>query len=209
MAKDQSYFLWDTPQQLISRLLFPLGEFASKEETRALAVKYGLGSAMASKSDSTNLCFFGGGSKEDFLAKHGFGQTQGNFLDADTGAVVGKHTGYEKFVPGQRAGIPGLPSRKVVLSVIPSSNTVIVTEPKMVETTNLNMVIADTRMGYAGDVKELVAVARYRSSPVPVEAYNSITGVLGLKDGVVCSPGQSVVFYHGDEVVGGGVVASP
>lgn len=208
LKKDQSYFLWETPTHLVDRFLFPLGEFDSKEDTRAMAREFGL--HVADKKDSTDLCFLEGGTKDAFLAKHGINTetNSGEFIDS-TGTVVGKHNGFAHYVTGQRASIGGASSPRYVLNVLPASNHVVVGSREQASTTNVRL--GASRMDYAGDVKDITAVLRYHSSPVPVEAIRCLPdGTTELTLGVPvfgAAAGQSCVFYRGEEVVGGGTIA--
>jgi tRNA-specific 2-thiouridylase len=202
--KDQSYFLWETPTHLVSRFLFPLGDFDSKDDTRSLAREFGL--HVAEKRDSTDLCFFEGGTKDQFLARNGVDSVPGSFVDTD-GKNLGTHTGHTNYVPGQRAGIGG-GQRRYVLKVIPATNQVVVGSHADVLTNKV--ILRDTRIDFADDLTGVTAVLRYHSSPVTVEAIRPLGDRLEVSLGASvfgAAPGQSCVFYHGDEVVGGGVIA--
>ena len=203
LKKDQSYFLWETPASVVSRLIFPLGDFDSKDDTRALAREFGL--HVANKKDSTDLCFLGGGTKEEFLERNNVVSSGGNFVDTD-GKVVGKHNGYTKYVTGQRAGIGG--GTRYVLDVVHSTGNVLVGTREQASVRSINL--RNARIDFNGSVENVTAVIRYHSSPVTVEA---ITGSgedynVTLRDPVFgAAKGQSCVFYQGDEVVGGGIIA--
>ena len=202
--KDQSYFLWETPASVVSRLIFPLGDFDSKDDTRALAREFGL--HVAEKKDSTDLCFLGGGTKEEFLERNDVVSSGGNFVDVD-GKVVGKHNGYTKYVAGQRAGIGG-GSPRYVLNVVPSTGNVVV--GSRAQASSRNLFLTNARIDSGVGVEGVVAVTRYHSAPVPVEAITSSGEGINviLRDSVFgAAKGQSCVFYRGDEVVGGGVIA--
>jgi tRNA-specific 2-thiouridylase len=204
LAKDQSYFLWETPAAVVSRLLFPLGEFDSKDDTRALAREFGL--HVANKKDSTDLCFLGGGTKQEFLERNNVVSPHGSFVDVN-GNHLGTHTGFTKYVAGQRAGIGGGPVR-YVLNVVPATGDVVVGSREQASTTTL--FLTNARIDFAGGSEGVTAVTRYHSSPVPVEAIRSSNeGVhVTLASSVFGSAkGQSCVFYQGDEVVGGGVIS--
>ena len=203
LKKDQSYFLWETPASVVSRLIFPLGDFDSKDDTRALAREFGL--HVANKKDSTDLCFLGGGTKEEFLERNNVVSSGGNFVDTD-GKVVGKHDGYTKYVTGQRAGIGG--GTRYVLDVVHSTGNIVVGSREQASVRSINL--RNARIDFNGSVENITAVTRYHSSPVTVEA---ITGSgedynVTLCDSVFgAAKGQSCVFYRGDEVVGGGIIA--
>lgn len=205
LKKDQSYFLWETPASVVSRLIFPLGDFDSKDDTRALAREFGL--HVADKKDSTDLCFLGGGTKEEFLERNNVVSSGGNFVDTD-GKVVGQHNGYTKYVSGQRANISGAAAARYVLNVVPSKGNVVVGSRD--QATTKNLFLTNARIDFNLGVDKVTAVTRYHSSPVTVEAITSSDGGVNvtLRDSVFgVAKGQSCVFYCGDEVVGGGVIS--
>ncbi len=111
--KDQTYFLWRVPASVFSRTLFPIGEFASKDEVRAAARARGL--ETAGKPDSTGVCFIGPVSMKQFLLAH-LGKRPGPIVDAKTGEELGTHDGAFLFTLGQRKGLDlgGGPARRVV-----------------------------------------------------------------------------------------------
>ena len=151
------------------------------------------------------MCFLGGGTKEEFLERNGVVSSGGNFVDTD-GKVVGKHDGYTKYVTGQRAGIGG--GTRYVLDVVHSSGNIVVGSREQASSRSINL--RNARIDFNGSVENITAVTRYHSSPVTVEA---ITGSgedynVTLRDPVFgAAKGQSCVFYRGDEVVGGGIIA--
>ena len=205
LKKDQSYFLWETPSDVVSRLIFPLGDFDSKEDTRALAREFGL--HVADKKDSTDLCFLAGGTKEEFLERNNVVSFGGNFVDVD-GKVVGKHEGYTKYVAGQRANIAGSNNARYVLNVVRSTGNVVVGSRE--QASSRYLVLSNARIDFKVGADTVTAVTRYHSSPVTVEAITSSDGGLNvtLRDSVFgVAKGQSCVFYSGDEVVGGGVIS--
>lgn len=205
LKKDQSYFLWETPASVVSRLIFPLGDFDSKDDTRALAREFGL--HVADKKDSTDLCFLGGGTKQEFLERNNIVSSGGNFVDVD-GKVVGKHEGFTKYVAGQRTSITGNSGRRYVLNVVSSSGNVIVGSRE--QASSRSLFLTNARIDFKVGVDTVTAVTRYHSSPVTVEAISdSDNGVnVTLRDAVFgVAKGQSCVFYRGDEVVGGGTIS--
>jgi tRNA-specific 2-thiouridylase len=203
LKKDQSYFLWETPASVVSRLIFPLGDFDGKDDTRALAREFGL--HVADKKDSTDLCFLGGGTKQEFLERNNVVSSGGNFVDVD-GKVVGKHNGYTKYVSGQRAGIGG-GNPRYVLDIVRSSGNVVVGSREQASTRDL--FLTNARIDFEVGGEEITAVTRYHSFPVTIEAISSDNGGVNvtLRDAVFgAARGQSCVFYRGDEVIGGGII---
>jgi len=203
VAKDQSYFLYNVPQEFISHLMFPLGGIDSKETVREMARNFGLGS-VAEKEESMNLCFTPNG-KETFLSKHGFEISKGNMTTID-GEILGKHNGFWNFVPGQRARLSGVDKPRYVLNVIPSTNTVVVGTKEEISTKFVK--IRNCRIDFNGG--EIEAVLRYHGNPVKVsdiENNGDNTYTVKLENEVFgVSAGQSLVFYENDVVVGGGII---
>jgi tRNA-specific 2-thiouridylase len=200
-TKDQSYFLHSLKQEALSRTIFPLGDL-TKQEVRKIAKKFKLN--VADKEESQEICFVEGNFGELFRPK------EGDIIDMD-GKVIGKHKGYQLYTIGQRRGL-GL-SRKdpaYVLKIDPKTNTITVG--------NRGDVYGDDLI--AGDLN-WISVDRI-DSPIKVKAkirYNSPGSeaeilplfkekvkVMFKKPQFAITPGQSVVFYDGDTVVGGGII---
>ena len=203
--KDQSYFLWETPTHLLSRFLFPLGDFDNKDDTRALAREFGL--HVAEKRDSTDLCFLEGGTKSEFLERNGVVSAPGNYVDIH-GNVLGSHEGFTNYVTGQRAAIGGSETKRYVLNVLPSTGDVVVGTREQATTRTVRL--GASRIDFEGSVEGVTAVLRYHSVPAPVEAIRRLPGdVVEVSLGTSvfgAARGQSCVFYRNDEVVGGGVI---
>lgn len=202
--KDQSYFLWElSSKEITDHLMFPLGDM-TKVEVRAIAENMGL--PVAAKKDSTNLCFLEGGTKAEFLAKHDIHPQKGNVLDGN-GNVVGTHDGVHGFIPGQRLPIQsGDGKAKFVLKVIPDTNTILMGSKDELLTDKVAVHSIKWTDGAAPkSFTDIKAVCRYRQAPIPVEGIQGDTVFLG---GNVygATPGQSIVFYKGDCVIGGGII---
>jgi tRNA-specific 2-thiouridylase len=205
LKKDQSYFLWETPASVVSRLIFPLGDFDSKDDTRALAREFGL--HVADKKDSTDLCFLGGGTKEEFLERNNVVSSVGNFIDVD-GKIVGKHEGFTKYVAGQRTGVDNNGRRRYVLNIVSSSGDIMVGSRE--QASSRTLFLTNARIDAGVNCENITAIIRYHSAPVAVETITNSGDNLQvtLRDAVFgAAKGQSCVFYHGDEVVGGGVIS--
>ena len=101
--KDQSYVLWNIPKDLIQHVIFPLGEYESKEEIRKIASDNNL--KVASKRDSEDICFIPDGNYKIFLENNSeIRPTEGNIVNSN-GKILGKHTGLYKYTIGQRKGL--------------------------------------------------------------------------------------------------------
>jgi tRNA-specific 2-thiouridylase len=199
-AKDQSYMLARLDPRLLARIRFPLGE-QTKDETRAEAARAGL--AVASRIESQEACFLGGGDYRDFLLRHGLNAEEGAVVDEE-GRELGRHGGFWRFTPGQRRGL-GIAAGSPVyaLRTDAATNTVVVgsRESLAVETVSVRgrLYVPVTR----ADVKW-----RYRSPAVPARVETVEDGFrLELEapaHGV--APGQAAVLYEDDVVVGAGLV---
>ena len=207
--KDQSYVLAMLTQEQLSRALFPLGEL-SKEEVRALAREAGLTSA--GKGDSQDICFIPDGDYGSFIRRHtGRDYPSGPYLDG-SGAVLGQHTGIIDYTVGQRRGL-GVSSsggRLYVKELRPGENAVVLSSndalfARTLTAGRLNL-IACPRL--EGPVR-LLAKVRYRMAEQPciVEQTGGDTIRLTFDQPQrAVTPGQTVVLYDGDLVVGGAVI---
>jgi tRNA-specific 2-thiouridylase len=208
-AKDQSYFLWGIPRAVLPRLLLPVGGM-SKAETRAHARRFGL--TTAEKPESQDLCFVPGGDhvavvRERLGADHAAFQP-GAVVTA-AGTVVGEHDGYAGFTVGQRRGLPGGARAPLfVLEVRPDAREVVV-GPRdalardRVRATEVHWLAAPSRPGDAVTVQ-----VRHRAAPVQatVTRADDVLEVALATPVQGVAPGQSLVLYDGDRVLGGGVI---
>ena len=207
--KDQTYALYNLTQDQLVHSLFPLGDL-SKDEIRAIAAQQGL--INAKKHESQDICFVPDGDYAAFIRRHtGKTYPHGPFLDQE-GHVLGEHTGIVGYTVGQRRGL-GVSSnlgRLYVKQVRPEDNAVVLSD-------NASL-FSDTLT--ASDVNwipfdqlnaplRLRAKIRYRMAeqPCTVEQISPdrVQVVFDQPQRAV-TPGQAVVFYDGDLVVGGGVI---
>lgn len=203
-SKDQTYVLWPIPRDLLSRTIFPLGEYR-KTEVRAIAEERGL--AVAYTPESQDICFIPDGNYRGFVRKN-LAAEPGDLVDREE-RVIGRHAGVVDFTVGQRRGIGiSAPTPLYVTEVRPRSGQVVVgrkqdLEVREVEVRDLNWFLEP---GEAAGLQ-----VRYNSQPVPcsVEATDDGAWVAYLDEpSIGVAPGQSAVFYtaDGERVVGGGVV---
>lgn len=210
-SKDQTYFLFGLTQEQLSRTLFPLGEMC-KPEVRSMAAEHGL--ELAQKPDSQEICFIPGGSYSQFL--RAYLEEQGRELPdsagelvSPAGEVVGKHGGIHGFTVGQRKGL-GLsaPEPLYVLKIHPDSHRVEVgpdTElyARELSANRLNWV---SIAAPAAPVRVSVKI-RHGHEPAPATLRTvgeDEVHVIFDEPQRAVTPGQSAVFYQGDEVAGGG-----
>jgi tRNA-specific 2-thiouridylase len=210
--KDQSYFLWELTQEQLSRSLFPLGEM-SKDEAREAARRHGLG--VAEKRESQEICFVPDGDYAGFIERYleaegreGEVPARGEIVDTER-RIVGTHDGVHRYTTGQRRGI-GV-SRQLPLYVVrvePETNRVVVGDAKELLSAEFNaagvnwIAFDEPSEALRADVR-----VRYRHK-------ESSATITPLGQGRVCvrfdepqravTPGQSTVFYRGEEVLGGG-----
>ncbi|MFH1710117.1 MAG: tRNA 2-thiouridine(34) synthase MnmA [bacterium] len=199
--KDQSYFLYPLSQEALSRTIFPLGDM-TKQEIRKLAKKFKL--KVADKKESQEICFVDGDFGKLFSAK------KGNIVDLD-GKVLGKHKGYQLYTIGQRRGL-GL-SRKdpaYVAKIDPKTNTVAVGDRGDVYSDDLTAGELNwVSLSKLDASAKVTAKIRYNSPGAEAEIRPIAKGKVKVtfsKPQFAITPGQSVVFYDGDSVVGGGII---
>jgi tRNA-specific 2-thiouridylase len=204
-TKDQSYVLAGLDRKLLSHLLFPIGTY-TKNAVRNLALEAGLG--VHDKPDSVEICFVPGSDHAAFIRKRRPGlATAGSFVDR-SGNVLGEHGGYERYTIGQRKGLGfGSSCRRYVLEVIPESRQVVLGNPEQLLATGL---IA-SRVNWLVD-KPLQPMPcevriRYRHKPAPAAITpqaNDMVRVNFTETQSAVTPGQAVVFYKEEQVLGGG-----
>ena len=217
--KDQSYFLYDLPQEALGRLVFPLGEL-TKPDTRLEAERFGL--RTAKKPESQDLCLADHhGSMRAFLDTY-LPARDGEIVLLD-GTVVGQHDGIEHFTIGQRKGL-GVAWREPlhVIRLDAALNQVVVATRAEAGTDHC-LVGAVNWVSVAppclGERQRVEVQVRYRSEPVgawltPVQATDTDrTGGrphrcrLHFDEAQFSlTPGQAAVFYNGDQVLGGGLI---
>ncbi|HKY50846.1 MAG TPA: tRNA 2-thiouridine(34) synthase MnmA [Candidatus Limnocylindria bacterium] len=205
-AKDQSYALYMLGQRELRRVVFPIGELASKGETREIAARHGL--PTASKAESMDICFVGGDYRDlvRSRAPHAFEEGPVERVD---GSVVGRHSGVGGLTVGQRSGTGvATGERLYVLRLEPERAAAVVgTREEITRTTYTLRDVSFTRDDPPADSFATTAVLRYRGTPLAaVVDVNPDGALLRLAAPALVAPGQAVVFYDGDEVVGGGVV---
>ena len=209
-AKDQSYVLYFLTQEQLAHTRFPLGEYESKDEIRAIAEQYGF--VTAKKQDSQDICFVPDGDYVKFLEERtGKTYAPGEFVNT-AGQVIGTHNGAIRYTIGQRRGLgQGFNGRAYVLSKDMEKNRVVLGSNAELFSARL---IADTfnwsAMDTPTDPVRCKAKHRYQAKETPCTA-------TALPDGRVeivfdepvraLTVGQAVVLYEDDIVVGGGVIA--
>jgi|SRR5690348_16013573 len=210
-TKDQSYVMWGLSQRCLSRTIFPLGNYR-KTEIRQMALDYGY-PELAKKSESYEICFVPDNDYRGFLKRRVEGLEEkvkdGDFV-LKNGTVVGKHRGYPFYTVGQRKGLEIALGKPVfVTEIIPETNTVVLGEEEELKkneatVSRINLIKYDA----VSDGMESITKIRYRDKgalsnlyhegdKIKVQFYENVKGI---------APGQSAVFYEGDDVIGGGII---
>jgi tRNA-specific 2-thiouridylase len=215
-AKDQTYFLFGLTQEQLSRTLFPLGRL-TKPEVREVARQRGL--ALAEKPDSQEICFIPGGDYKQFLTAYleeqgrPVPETAGELV-ASNGEVIGHHDGISSFTVGQRKGLGvSSPTPLYVLSIHPDSHRVTVGADAELATRTLRArrlnwisipaLTQSTRVQIKIRHRHEPAWATLEPAPRTASGEEEVQATFDEPQRAV-TPGQSAVFYDGDEVVGGG-----
>ncbi len=205
LTKDQSYFLYSLGQRELQHLLLPLGTLR-KVEVRELAAEQGL--PASSRHDSQDVCFIPDNDYRSFIARH-IPLKSGDIVDTE-GKVLGRHDGLARYTVGQRQGL-GLTSNKrlYVLKLDAANNRLVVGTKDQLLSDRLFATKLSWVSGEAlGEPSNIMAKIRYKSPEVAAR--------LHLNDGVAevefhqpqraIAPGQAIVFYRGDAVLGGGII---
>ena len=207
-AKDQTYALYNLTQEQLRHTLMPVGAY-TKEEIRQIAEEIGL--RVAHKPDSMEICFVPDGDYAGFISKNSGRQIpEGNFVTAD-GAIVGRHKGITHYTVGQRKGLGLSMGRPVFVTEIRlDTNEVVVGDSAEVFSKRL---LCDRLnfMGIADLDGELEVTAKIRYNHQGAKAVvrrleEDLAEVLFEEPVRAVTPGQAVVFYDGEYVLGGGTI---
>ncbi len=209
-SKDQTYFLFSLTQQQLSRAAFPVGHL-DKDTVRAHALRLNL--HVTSKPDSQEICFVPDGDYASFIERSAPEAARpGTVIDND-GRVLGTHAGVHRFTIGQRKGL-GLSSSEplYVLAIKPESAQVVVGSREALGRTQLTANAVNWISGAAPqDWLAVSAQIRHRHQAAPARVRGTDEGRIELEfdtPQTAITPGQAVVFYDNDEVLGGGWIDS-
>ena len=211
LTKDQSYVLWGLGQECLSRSIYPLGDML-KTEVRQLAADMGY-HELSKKAESYEICFVPDNDYRGFLKRRDEGLeervTGGNYVLTD-GTIVGKHKGYPFYTIGQRKGLDLALGRPVfVTKIMPETNTVVLGDIEELQATD--MLVGGLNMGKYASIDEgmsAITKIRYKDPGGESTLYNEGGMVRVAFSHAVNSiaPGQSAVFYEGDDVIAGGII---
>ena len=209
-AKDQSYVLYVLTQEQLAHVQFPLGE-QNKAETRKIAS--GSGFANAQKHDSQDICFVPDGDYAGFIQRYsGCECPAGDFVDAQ-GRILGRHKGIIHYTLGQRRGL-GIPaaSRLYVTKIDPGTNTVTLgSNEDLMRRTLYARKVNLIAMERIESPLRCRAKIRYRHKEQPCTVTQPKADLIRVEFDEpqrAITPGQSVVLYDGDVVIGGGVIST-
>ena len=210
--KDQSYVLWGVSQECLSRTIFPVGNF-HKTEIREMAAKMGFVD-LANKPESYEICFIPDNDYRSFLKRHVDGiedrLAEGCFTDRN-GNILGRHKGYPFYTIGQRKGLEiALGEPYYVIDIQPKTNTVVLGTLDQLQ--RQDMWVKDVNLIKYADLNspvEAVTRIRYKDKGTSgmVSTFGDWAKVTFNAPVNAISPGQSAVFYDGDDVIGGGFIA--
>jgi len=209
-SKDQSYFLWELTQEQLSRSLFPLGEM-DKPAARAVAREADL--YTADKQESQEICFVPDGKYSEFIDRYLAHEKRelpnGGDIITASGDVVGSHTGIHRYTIGQRRGL-GIAHEKplYVTAIERAKNQIIVGEENELDSQEftargVNWIAFDDP---AEPVRAHVRI-RYRHEPAAATIYplaDAHARIVFDEPQRAITPGQTTIFYNGEEVLGGG-----
>lgn len=208
LTKDQSYVLYGLSQRQLSRTLFPLGDY-KKTEIRLIAEENGL--INAHKHDSQDICFLPDGNYPKFIEKFsGIKFESGDFVTLD-GKKLGTHKGIIRYTIGQRKGLGlALPAPMYVYKKDMEKNQVILTSEEMLfskslDADNINFIPFD-RLERPMRVKAKVRYSQQEHFALVEQTGETTIHVEFEENQRAIAKGQSVVFYDGDYVIGGGTI---
>ena len=209
--KDQSYVLWGLSQECLMRSKFPIGQM-TKPEVRQLACDWGYES-LSKKAESYEICFVPDNDYRGFLKRRIEGLEErvsgGDFIDIH-GSIIGKHDGYPFYTIGQRKGLgQGFGEPMYVTEILPDTNQIVLGDVTALLKNGMEVYkINSMKYDSVPNDFEVITQIRYndpgtlsriynRNDKIDVSFYANVKGV---------APGQSAVFYQGEDVIGGGII---
>jgi tRNA-specific 2-thiouridylase len=214
IKKDQSYALYRLSSELLSHIIFPLGEIHSKEDTRQILKNHKISNAET--KDSQDICFIKSSSYKDFLNQNGIISSPGDYIDKN-GKILGTHQGIANYTIGQRKGLGKAFGKPMfVTGLNQNNNTVILGEEK--ELYKDSVTFSNLFFTAYGDCLKLPSTyentevyvkLRYTAQPAKALLYQQTSEYPLLKftePQKSPTPGQSAVLYQNDIIIGGGVI---
>ncbi len=202
-SKDQSYFLHGLTQQELAMVRFPLGEL-TKVQVRQIARERGLPNA--DKPESMEVCFVGDTPLPEFLEAHGVAPARGEIVGVG-GKVLGEHEGVHRFTVGQRRGLGAGFALPLYVAALDAERQRVVVGTRE-EASRRAFAIAEPSWVADAPREELRCHVQVRHRGKPLSCTVAGTRVVLDESALGIAPGQSAVFYRGDEVLGGATIKS-
>ena len=206
--KDQSYVLYNLSQEKLGRVLLPIGDYV-KSEVRALAEKYNL--PVASKPDSQEICFIPDNNYSKFINDTKKADMKPGYFVDTKGNILGKHSGIINYTIGQRKGLGVTFGKPMFVVKIDSKNNQVVLG-EAYEVFSKELIAGDMNYISINDIVDEIkanAKIRYSAKEAPATIYplgDKRVKVVFDSPQRAITPGQSIVFYDNDIVVGGGII---
>ncbi|MBU0699781.1 tRNA 2-thiouridine(34) synthase MnmA [bacterium] len=208
LTKDQSYFLYRLTQEQLSQAIMPLGNY-QKADVRKIATRLGL--KTADKPESQEICFIPQNNYQEFIRQRALDRlVPGDILNSD-GIIIGRHEGIAFYTIGQRRGLRIAAGKPLyVISIDPNKNAIIVGDKDLLYCKRLTAK-AMNWVSVSGITSGIELMARIRYLHKEVRAFvsplnNDMVSVEFYEPQQAITPGQSVVFYENENVVGGGII---
>lgn len=209
--KDQSYVLWGLSQECMARTRFPLGDL-TKPEVRQMAKDFGY-TELSKKGDSYEICFVPDNDYRGFLKRRIDGleeEVSGGLFVNTKGEVIGEHRGYPFYTIGQRKGLGQAFGKPMYVAEIqPDTNTVVLGDEQELMRNGMHVYKLNMqKYATVPDHYEAVTKIRYNTPGAVsiLQQQNDIMRVEFRAHVKAIAPGQSGVFYEGDDVIGGGII---
>lgn len=209
IAKDQSYVLYSIPRELLPNIVFPLGEFESKDQIREIAKEHKL--RVASKPDSEDICFIPDGNYKKYLEENSSLKPKPGEIVNSKGEVLGKHNGLYNYTIGQRKGLGVSHSEPlfVIGFIGPKNQLVVGTEKELYKkealVNDVNWLLIDDLIEPM-KVKVKTRYSTQEADAIIEKQSDDVVKITFDEPQARITPGQSAVFYLDDIVVGGGKI---
>lgn len=207
--KDQTYVLYNLKQEQLKHILMPLGKY-TKEEVRKIALDNGL--EVANKSDSQEICFVEDDNYAKFIEEnYDYKSKPGNFVENETGKILGKHKGIIHYTVGQRRGLGLSLKEPLYVSKLDVKGNQVILDKNDKLFSNTLICTKCNFMPFESLTKPMVVLAKIRYSAKKAEATifpleNGDVKVVFKDSQRAITPGQAIVFYDNNIVVGGGTI---
>ena len=206
--KDQSYVLYNLPKDMVSKVLFPLADFKNKDEIRTIAKEHKL--PVANKPDSEDICFIPDGDYKKFLEENSDLKSNPGEIVNKKGEVLGKHDGLHGYTIGQRKGLGVTFGEPMYVKNIDAKNNT-VTLSRLEGLFSDTLFARDVNLIALSEIEKPIyaeAKIRYQAKPsmALIEKVGELYKFTFEEKQKSVTPGQAVVFYNGDTVLGGGTI---